>query len=44
MKEPLEFSCMDDSPLNNGWGYNSRLWDDDEEPEEEDEDDYEEDI
>jgi hypothetical protein len=22
-KEPLEFSCMDDSPFNNGWGYNA---------------------
>ena len=23
MKDPKEFSCMDDSPFNNGWGYNS---------------------
>ena len=23
MTEPREFSCMDDSPFNNGWGYNS---------------------
>jgi len=44
MKEPLEFSCMDDSPLNNGWGYNSRWGDDDEELEEEDEDIVEDDI
>ena len=22
-KEPREFSCFDDSPFNNGWGYNS---------------------
>jgi hypothetical protein len=21
-KDPREFSCMDDSPFNNGWGYN----------------------
>ena len=21
--DPREFSCMDDSPFNNGWGYNS---------------------
>jgi len=22
MTDPREFSCMDDSPENNGWGYN----------------------
>lgn len=21
MKDPREFSCMDDSPFNNGWGW-----------------------
>ena len=21
--DPREFSCMDDNPFNNGWGYNS---------------------
>jgi hypothetical protein len=21
--DPKEFSCMDDSPFNNGWGYNA---------------------
>ena len=23
MNDPREFTCMDDSPFNNGWGYNS---------------------
>lgn len=33
--DPKEFTCFDDSPLNNGWGYNSRWGDDDEELEDE---------
>lgn len=35
-KEKREFTCFDDSPENNGWGYNSRWGDDDEEDLEDD--------
>ncbi len=38
MKDPREFTCFDDSPYNNGWGYN---WDcEPQEDEEEKEEDY----
>jgi len=36
--EPREWTCTDDSPLNNGWGYNQR--EPEEEPEEEDWNDF----
>lgn len=28
--EPRSFSCFDDSPLNNGWGYNNQYLDEEE--------------
>lgn len=33
---PREFSCFDDNPHNNGWGYNARIWGDDEDDFEDD--------
>jgi len=42
MTDPREFSCMDDSPLNNGWGYNSPEVEDDIEEDEEIEEEKEE--
>lgn len=46
MPDPKEFTCMDDSPLNNGWGYNQRGLDERDEPEEEtvDDDCWEDDV
>lgn len=29
--EPKEFNCMDDSPLNNGWGYQDEFEEEDDE-------------
>lgn len=34
--EPRTFPCMDDSPENNGWGYNNDLWENRPQVEEED--------
>ena len=38
MNDPREFPCMDDSPENNGYGYNNDLWE--RRPHLPDEDDY----